>query len=143
MDSANHGAIIRPAIAADRDRLREIQSTSPEASDWNPLDYDCLVAIVNVTNAEPAGFLVSREIAPGEREILNIAVHPAYRRRGLGKKLMETELARSKGAWFLEVRESNAAAIALYRSMGFEIAGRRPDYYRTPTEAAIVMRFFS
>ncbi len=47
------------------------------------------------------------------------------------------------GAWFLEVRESNRAAINLYLSMGFEIVGTRPEYYRDPAEAAIVMRFFS
>lgn len=132
--------MIRPALASDLDRLREIQAASPEASSWNPLDYDCLVAEVD---QRIAGFLVSRQAAPGEREILNVAVDPAKRRRGIGKMLVEAELARSQGVWFLEVRESNAAAIALYRSMGFEPAGRRPGYYAHPTEPAIVMRFLS
>lgn len=131
---------VRPAIASDLDRLREIQSSSPEASAWNPLDYDCLAAEIDGC---VAGFLVSRETIPGEREILNVAVDPAHRRRGLGKGLIEAELARSNRAWFLEVRESNAPAIALYQSMGFEPAGRRPNYYNSPPEAAIVMRFFS
>ena len=52
-------------------------------------------------------------------------------------------LARAQGAWFLEVRASNAAAIQLYESAGFHRAGRRPDYYADPAEDAIVMRFFS
>ena len=132
--------MIRPAVATDLDRLREIQALSPEASAWSPLDYDCIVA---VENGRVAGFLVSRQITPGEREILNVAVDPSHRREGMGRELVEAELARSQGAWFLEVRESNAAAIALYRSMGFEVSGRRAGYYSQPSEAAIVMRFLS
>lgn len=134
--------MIRPASAADLDRLREIQAACPEASPWNPLDYDCLVEVGQAPGL-PSGFLVSRQIAPGEREILNVAVDPSNRRKGIGRTLVQAELARSKGTWFLEVRESNQAAIGLYRSLGFEPAGRRPDYYHTPAEAAIVMRFLS
>jgi ribosomal-protein-alanine acetyltransferase len=152
----------RPANVADLDRLREIQAASPEAPAWNPLDYDCLVAVVDPPgdglatdrSSSPraatkgsgfriAGFLVSRSIVPGEREILNVAVDPAQRRRGIARTLIAAELARSQGVWFLEVRESNDAASALYRSMGFEKAGNRPAYYDDPAEAAIVMRFFS
>jgi len=90
-----------------------------------------------------AGFLVMREVAPGEREILNLAVDPAERRTGIARGLVGDALARAKGAWFLEVRASNSAAIQLYESAGFKRAGRRPDYYREPAEDAIVMRFFS
>jgi len=133
-------ARIRAGVASDLNRLREIQAASPEASSWNPLDYDCLVAELD---GRVVGFLASRQVAPGEREILNVAVDPAERRRGIGKRLVERELARSPGAWFLEVRESNAAAIALYRSMGFEPSGLRPGYYSDPAEAAIVMRILS
>ena len=135
--------MIRPANAADLDRLREIQAACPEASPWNPLDYDCLVGQAPGLPTHIAGFLVSRQIAAEEREILNVAVDPIFRRQGVGKQLVEAELARSQGTWFLEVRESNLAAIALYRSLGFAPAGRRPDYYHAPDEAAIVMRFLS
>jgi ribosomal-protein-alanine N-acetyltransferase len=113
------------------------------ASSWKPaayLNYDCRVAIVDNL---VAGFVVSRETAPGEREILNIAVAPARRRQGIAKRLLEAEIAGSCGTWFLEVRESNSAAINLYKTLGFQPAGHRQDYYNDPTEAAIVMRFFS
>jgi ribosomal protein S18 acetylase RimI-like enzyme len=168
MDHAGDRAMmIRPAAEDDLERLREIQAASPEASSWNPLDYDCLVALVEIPEdhslrprlaTDPwdtqraategsgfhiAGFLVSRRTAPDEREILNVAVDPLERRNGIGRNLIIAELSRSQGVWFLEVRESNQGAIALYRSMGFESAGRRPDYYDDPPEAAIVMRFFS
>ena len=91
-----------------------------------------------------AGFLVARQTAPGEHEILNIAVEPRQRRCGIARRLLESELASARGAWFLEVRESNAAAIAFYRSLGFQLAGRRAEYYhRDLAESAIVMRNFS
>ena len=92
-----------------------------------------------------AGFLVSRQTfaggkdAPAEREILNLAVAPAFRRKGVATALLQEELARG-GVHFLEVRESNRAALALYGKIGFVRAGRRVDYYRSPVEAAIVMK---
>ena len=135
--------IIREATPGDLAAIAVIQAASPQASAWNPADYlnyDCRVAFVD---SRVAGFLVSRTVADHEREILNVAVAPADRRRGIGRALVENELARGRGACFLEVRESNLAAINLYVSMGFEIVGKRPNYYRDPAEAAIVMRFFS
>jgi ribosomal protein S18 acetylase RimI-like enzyme len=139
--------LIREATREDLDAIAVVQALSPEASAWNPADYlnyDCRVAVID---DRVAGFLVSRAIAPdangGEREILNVAVAPSDRRRGIGRALVENEFARSRGAWFLEVRESNRAAITLYLSMGFKVVGTRADYYRQPAEAAIVMRFFS
>lgn len=78
----------------------------------------------------------------GEGEITRIAVLPRFRRTGLGKKLMEAMLAKAcelgLETMFLEVRESNAPAIGLYRSFGFEQVGRRPNYYTMPTEAAVL-----
>ena len=57
---------------------------------------------------------------------------------------MDTVLAEVRGInWFLEVRESNEAAINLYKTLGFMTAGRRQNYYHDPSEAAIVMRLFS
>ena len=90
-----------------------------------------------------AGFLASWETGPGEREILNLAVAPSARRRGVALRLLEQELERGQGSWFLEVRESNTAAIRLYRTLGFQPAGRREHYYENPPEAGIVMRFLS
>jgi ribosomal-protein-alanine N-acetyltransferase len=86
------------------------------------------------------GFLVSRETAPGEREILNLAVDAAYRRSGVARRLLARELERSSQTWFLEVRESNLAAQALYATFGFVPSGTRRDYYENPRENAITMR---
>jgi ribosomal-protein-alanine N-acetyltransferase len=134
---------LRPARLADLAAIDAIQAASPEAVHWNPADYlkhDCRVCELNSC---VAGFLVSREVAPGESEILNIAVDPAERRTGIARRLLTDALARVKGTWFLEVRASNAAAIRLYESAGFTRAGDRPNYYYAPPEDAIVMRFFS
>ena len=88
------------------------------------------------------GYLFLMEIPP-EGEILNLAVDPACRRRGLGDRLMEAALAyaREQGidTLFLEVRESNLAARGLYQKAGFEAVGKRKRYYRYPTEDAVIM----
>ena len=134
---------IRPATRDDLAAIAAIQAASPEASQWEPasyLEHDCTVGIVD---GAVAGFLVSREVAAGEREILNLAVDPVQRRRGVARRLLENELAGARGQWFLEVRESNAGARRFYESLGFRVAGQRKDYYREPPDGAIVMTFFS
>lgn len=134
---------LRPATTDDVSQIFAIQDTSPEASQWLPEDYlnfDCTVA---EADQWIVGFLVSRPVAPGEREILNIAVHPEYRRLGIAKKLIRNEIDRWRTTHFLEVRQSNAAARSLYRSLGFEEVGVRPGYYEHPPEPGIVMRFCS
>lgn len=134
---------LRPARLADLAAIDAIQAASPEAAQWKPTDYlkhDCRVCELNSC---VAGFLVTREVAPGESEILNMAVDPAERRTGIARTLLTDALARVKGKWFLEVRASNAAAIRLYESVGFTRAGERKKYYYEPAEDAIVMRFFS
>ena len=79
-----------------------------------------------------------------EGQITNIATHPDHRRRGLAGQVLEALLteARARGLAFvtLEVRESNAAAIALYEKYGFATVGRRPRFYTQPTEAALILR---
>src|SRR5262249_17153079 len=110
---------IRPARLADLAAIAAIQAASPEAAQWNPADYlkqNCRVCDVNSC---VAGFLVTRQVAPGEHEILNLAVDPGERRRGIARKLVLDALAAAQGAWFLEVRASNAGAIRLYESAGF------------------------
>jgi ribosomal-protein-alanine acetyltransferase len=134
---------IRAATADDLPAIAAIQSASPEASQWQTggyLDHDCLVAVMG---GRIAGFLVTRATAPDEGEILNVAVEPAFRRSGIGLILMQTLLASAAKTWFLEVRESNYAAINLYKTLGFLPSGRRENYYHEPLEAAIVMRLFS
>lgn len=81
--------------------------------------------------------------AADEGELGDIAVHPEWRRRGIGRRLVGAVLdeARRRGAQqvFLQVRESNGAALRLYESAGFRKVGRRPDYYRSPAEDAFVL----
>jgi [ribosomal protein S18]-alanine N-acetyltransferase len=80
-----------------------------------------------------------------EGEIANLAVVPTARRRGVARALLEEIIVEAREAGlarlFLEVRESNAAARALYASRGFEPIARRARYYRKPVEDAIVLRF--
>ena len=77
-------------------------------------------------------------------ELLNLAVAPEHRRRGLGHDLLEQILAdlEAEGVQevFLEVRASNEAAFRLYRDAGFGLIGRRRGYYRWPSEDALVLR---
>jgi ribosomal-protein-alanine N-acetyltransferase len=134
---------IRAASGDDLAAIAAIQAASPEASQWDPasyLEYDCLVAI---EDARVAGFLVSRQTASGEREILNLAVELLQRRRGVARRLIAAELERARGQWFLEVRESNLAALNFYKACGFQVAGRRNSYYHDPPEPGIVMKLIS
>lgn len=81
--------------------------------------------------------------APDEGQILNVAVDPALRRKGYGEAVVRSLLtmARERGCRqvSLEVRESNLGAIALYRKLGFSVAGFRKNFYRNPVENAFVM----
>lgn len=82
-------------------------------------------------------------IVAGEAQVLNLAVHPLYRGRGVGRALLlhGLEIAVRRGAEkaFLEVRKSNAAARKLYESVGFKNTGERPNFYRVNKEAAVLM----
>jgi len=134
---------IRPATKDDLVAIAKIQEASPQASHWDPgeyLAYDCVVAEVA---DKVCGFLVSRETAPGEREILNLAVEPSSRRKGIARALLEHQFRSYQGDWYLEVRESNAEATKLYENLHFKRVAVRKGYYDTPPESAIVMRFFS
>lgn len=83
-------------------------------------------------------------VVADEISLLNIAVRPDRRRRGLGRRLLEIveRVGRERGGEhvFLEVRASNAAGLALYRSRGYEQVGIRKGYYQSTGEDAIVMR---
>jgi [ribosomal protein S18]-alanine N-acetyltransferase len=84
------------------------------------------------------GWAAVRNLGEGESELLQVEVAEEYRRRGLASALLSAALA---GTVFLEVRESNAAAIALYSTLGFVATGKRKDYYRAPREDALVMEW--
>ncbi len=88
------------------------------------------------------GFLVAREIV-NEVEILNFAVSPNARGRGIGAMLLQETLAwgRTFGAVraMLEVRASNVLALKFYEGHNFRVAGRRMQYYKNPTEDALLL----
>ena len=88
------------------------------------------------------GYIGAQEIC-GEAYIANVAVHPEYRRMGLGERLISeaAEGAKTRLCEFitLEVRKSNAPAIALYRKEGYNIAGERKNFYSDPVENGLIM----
>lgn len=130
--------IIRPATSSDIADLVAIENECFTSPNWQADDFlkqECRVAELN---GRIVGFIVSREVFPGEREILNVAVAAASRRQGVATALIQEELSWSR-EFFLEVRESNLVAQELYRKLGFVEIGRRPKYYQSPDESAIVM----
>ena len=90
-----------------------------------------------------AGYIGSQSVM-GESDMMNVAVDPAFRRQGIGEKLVSSlvDALAEKGnrSLSLEVRASNEPAIALYYKLGFEQVGRRPKYYRNPREDALILR---
>ena len=137
--------ITRPAVLDDLPALLEIERQCFSYQRWRAEDFLAAECVLAEMEGRVIGFLVSRQVFPGdgtdlpEREILNLAVIPPFRRMGIAKTLLRHEL-KQNAAFFLEVRESNHAAQALYRSMGFTEIGHRPEYYQEPREGAIVMR---
>ena len=89
------------------------------------------------------GYVGSQSVLDGA-DMMNLAVAPEFRRQGIGEALVNTLVShlQQKGiiALLLEVRASNAPAIALYQGLGFTQVGRRPRYYRNPREDALIMR---
>jgi [ribosomal protein S18]-alanine N-acetyltransferase len=132
---------VRRGVAADLPEVGRILEQTPEAAQWTPEGFDFFVA---EAGGAIAGFLVWRFTAPDEVEILNLAVDPPKRRSGFAKALISAlQRATHQPTLFLEVRESNSAARALYSQAGFLEAGVRQGYYQRPQEAAIVMRLQS
>ena len=120
------------------------------ADPWSTQDFrDCLTSdalflIAEAGDSKAIGGYVVAIDAADEGEILNLAVAPARRRNGLGRALVQHVLealsARGARQIYLEVRESNAPARALYAAYRFKEVGRRNAYYRRPVEDAIVLR---
>jgi ribosomal-protein-alanine N-acetyltransferase len=135
--------VVRAGSAGDLDAVDAIQRACPEAAHWKVaeyLDHDFRVAIVGNSIG---GFIVLRNVAPDEREILNLAVAPEWRRKGIASALLEAGLRDFHGSIFLEVRESNGAGRKFYKLHSFQEVSKRPYYYESPPEAAIVMKFHS
>ena len=90
-----------------------------------------------------AGYIGSQTVMD-ESDMMNVAVHPDHRRKGIAEALVNTLVENLKRmgsrCLTLEVRASNAPAIALYEKLGFVVVGRRKNYYRNPREDALILR---
>lgn len=139
---------------ADEGQLLDIVSLGEKIfkSSWNEQmvgasmygAYDTILVAVDEENQDRlVGYCIFT--CPCEDcELLRIAVSKKYRRRGIARKLIASMIEKcvveDGENIFLEVRESNAAAIALYENAGFEEISRRRDYYKNPVEDAVVMK---
>jgi ribosomal-protein-alanine N-acetyltransferase len=132
--------LIRPALERDYPAIARIQYRSPETAQWPLGDYTGYPLLLGVIDGRTAGFCSWRQSAPDEAELLNIAVDPDFRRRGVASALLTALCQQAQGTIFLEVAEPNSPAIALYRKHGWEDAGWREGYYDHGTVNAVVMK---
>jgi len=143
-------ASFRSATPEDIPAVVEIERASfgdpwSEATFRDLLTLRHAIFLVATEGVRPVvcGYVIAAVVA-GEAEVLNLAVARDARGRGLGGRLLDAGLGvvRERGARevFLEVRESNASALALYSSRGFSALTRRARYYRDPVEDALVLQ---
>lgn len=99
--------------------------------------------LVALDGENVVGYIGSQTVM-GETDMMNLAVHPEHRRRGIARALIEALVValreRESRCLTLEVRASNEPAIALYSDLGFGEVGRRRNYYRNPKEDALILR---
>jgi ribosomal-protein-alanine acetyltransferase len=139
-------ATFKFAKAEDLTRLLTLMRTAESVAQWTDEAYAKRItencALLANIDRHMVGALVFSNHSPGEWEVENIMVDSAVRRQGIGAALLR-ELAvraKEKGAirFHLEVRASNAPAIALYKKLGFVETTRRRGYYQNPEEDAIL-----
>lgn len=136
---------VRAALDEEADLLAEIERACFHDTPWVAADFRGPGTVVAELDKQLVGFLVIQDVYNGEagelreREILNLAVLPAFRRLGIGRALLESELSQP-AIYYLDVRESNEPALRLYERFGFAEIARRKHYYRSPDETAIVMK---
>ena len=127
------------AAVAELERLN-FSTPWDEASVRSELTNKLALWLVALDDGEVVGYVGSQTVLQ-EADMMNIAVADSHRRQGIARALVE-ELIRQLDAYqlTLEVRESNAAAISLYESMGFQQVGLRKNYYQKPKENALILR---
>lgn len=140
--------VLRAAREADLESVLAIE----QASFADPWSLSAFMELLNDPRvafliADAGGVVLGYVVAwfvLDEGEIGNLAVHADARRQGVGARLLDGAIAAVRkarvDALYLEVRDSNAAARALYASRGFAEVGRRREYYRKPKEDALVLR---
>ena len=142
---------VRPANSADLAAMMALEKHAVTAAHWTVEQYEVVfrassldrLAMLIEEESRVQGFVIARVVGE-EWEIENMAIAGPARRRGLGTRLFGEllDLARAKGvrAVFLEVRESNRAARALYENWAFLESGKRKRYYKDPEEDAVLYR---
>lgn len=130
----------------DLARLEQICFSQPwsRASLLEEIENPTAVFLVAEEDGRTLGY-AGMHVVCGEGYIDNIAVFPEARRKGVARQLLDSLikwLRQQEGVFLtLEVRPSNAAAVSLYRSLGFQEVGRRPRFYTAPIEDALLMTF--
>jgi len=143
---------IRQFRQHDLEPVLEIQTAIRTLAVWRGRDYEQLATnpqgMILVAESEArilpeiVGFSAFYRIDK-ESELWNVAVRPSHRRQGIARSLLSEgcRILAESGVRrvFLEVRESNLPAVELYYSFGFELLGRRKEYYLNPKEDALVL----
>ena len=146
---------MRAAVESDIAGMMALAAESSSAAHWTraayertfssaPDDLKYIALVAEEPLGKPVGFIVGREVANNEDwEIENMVVAKSERRQGFASALVAELLKRARGKrtcrFWLEVRGSNIAAIALYRKFGFEEESRRKNYYSHPIEDGLVL----
>lgn len=143
------GVSFRSMMLADLDQVMAIERTS-FSFPWSTrffleeLRVECARSLVAELEGRIVGYVLFW-LLPDEIDIHNVAVHTGFRRRGLGRLLLEQVMEQGRQRKLtqvtLEVRESNTPAQRLYESMGFVKTGLRKGYYADNGEDALVMAF--
>jgi ribosomal-protein-alanine N-acetyltransferase len=143
---------IRLAVECDLSQLTTLSEAAGEAAHWTQQQWLDIfrsqtpprLAWIAEVASQAAGFLVAQNGGP-EWELENIAVLPEFRRQGIAHELLSALLSQARTLSaeriLLEVRASNHAAIRLYHANGFQVLARRREYYRNPSEDAIIFSY--
>ena len=114
-----------------------------ENSIASELDNRLSCWLVAIADDKVIGYVGSQTVL-GETDMMNIAIHPDYRKQGIATELISALIEalneRGSHSLMLEVRASNEPAKSLYLKMGFDVVGVRKNYYRNPREDALILR---
>ena len=136
---------MNPAHVAQIAQIEKVCFSDPwsEKSIASELENELALWLVAEESGQVCGYVGSQTVL-GETDMMNVAVHPDFRRRGIAEALVNAlvEALKAKGSHCLtlEVRASNSPARALYEKLGFSRIGTRKNYYRNPKEDGLILR---